>query len=58
MPDFNGGIVLCYSEISAIPYQQLVGKKHVRFHERVPAVLNNSGKKTFLIILHDLLNDA
>jgi hypothetical protein len=44
VPDFSGGIISCYSEISAIPYQQLAGKKHVRFHEEVPADFNNSGE--------------
>ena len=42
--DFIGGIVSCYSEISAIPYRQLVGTKDVRFHERVPSDFNNSGE--------------
>jgi hypothetical protein len=42
--DFSGGILWCYSEISAIPYRQLAGTKHVRFHEGVPGNFNNSGK--------------
>jgi len=45
VPDFSGGIVWCYSEISAIPYKQLAGNKHVRFHKGVPADFNNSGEK-------------
>jgi hypothetical protein len=56
--DFSGGIVWCYIEISAIPYRQLVGMKHVRFHEGVPADLNNIGENPCLIILDDLLNTA
>jgi len=42
----------------AIPYQQLAGKEHVRFHEGVPADFNNGGEKPCLIILADVLNDA
>jgi hypothetical protein len=56
--DFIGGILWCYSEISAIPYRQLSGTKHVRFHEGVPADFNNSGEKPCLIIVDDLLNTA
>jgi len=55
---FSGGIVWCYSEVSAIQYRQLAGTKHVRFHEGVPADFNNSGEKPCFIILDDLLNTA
>ena len=58
MADFSDGIVWCYSEISAIPYRQLAGTKHVRFHEGVPTNFNNSGENPCLIILDDLLNTA
>jgi len=44
VPVFNGGIVWCIREISTMPYQQLVGKKLVCFHEGVPADFNNSVK--------------
>ena len=44
MPDFSVEIVLCYSEKSAILYQELAGKKHDRFHEGVPAAFNNNGE--------------
>ena len=43
---------------SAIPYRQLAGKEHVRFHEGVPTDFNNCGEKPCLIILDDLLNEA
>jgi len=46
VPYFSGGVVWCYSEISAIPYQQLVGNKHFRFHEGVPAHFNNKGENS------------
>jgi hypothetical protein len=55
--DFSGGIVWCYSELSAIPYQLLPGNKHVRFHG-VPADCRNIGEKPCLIILDGLLNSA
>jgi hypothetical protein len=57
-PDLSSGIVRFYSEISAISYQQLAGKKHICFYEGVPADFNNIGEKPCLIILDDLLNDA
>jgi len=56
-PDFGCGIILCYLEISAIPYEQLAEKKNVRFHEGLPADFNNSGGKPCVNILDDLLND-
>jgi septin family protein len=56
--DFNGMVVWCSSELSAIPYRQLAGTKHVRFHEGVPADFNNSGEKPCLVILDDFLNTA
>jgi len=56
--DYSGGIVWCYSEISAIPYRQLAGMKHVHFHEGVPADLNYSGENPCLIIPDDLLKTA
>ena len=54
--DFSGGIVYCYSEISAVPYRQLPGKEHVLFTECRQT--NNSGEKPCLIILDYLLNDT
>jgi len=42
--DFFSGIACCYIEISAIPYRQMAGTKHVRFHEVVPADFNSSGE--------------
>ena len=57
MGDFSGGIVWCYSELSAIPYQMLTGNIHVRSHG-VPADFNNIGEKPCLNILDSLLNSA
>jgi len=54
----SDGIVLCYSGIIAVPYQQLAGKKHVRFHEGVPAHFNKSEEKPCLVLLDDLLNNS
>ena len=36
----------------------MAGMKHVRFHEGVPADINNCGEKPCLIILDDLFNSA
>jgi hypothetical protein len=44
--DFRGGFVWCYSEISAIPYRQLAGTKHVRFHEGDPVTSTTVGKNS------------
>ena len=44
-------------ECSAIPYRQLAGKEHFRFHEVSPADFNKCGEKPCLIILDDLLYD-
>ena len=57
-PNFSGGIIWCYLDCSSIPHQQLAGKEHVRFHEGVPADINNVGEQPWLIILDDLVNDA
>ena len=46
------------SESSAVPSRQFAGKKHVRFHEGVPADFNNGGGNPCLIILDDFLNNA
>ena len=43
-PNSSGGIIWCYSSISAIPSRQLDAKKHVRFHEGVPAGFTNARK--------------
>ena len=42
--DFSGGIIWYYSEISAIPYRQLAGTKHIHFHEGVRANFKISGE--------------
>ena len=56
-PNFSGEIIWCNSKSSIILYRQLPGKKHVRFHEGVPADFNNYGKTPCLIILDGLLNE-
>jgi len=57
-PNFSGGNILRNCDRGAIPSRQLAGKKHVRFHEGVPADFNNCGENPCLIILYDLLNNA
>jgi len=42
--DSSGGIVWCYSEISAIPYRQLAGTKHVHFTKECRQTSTTVGK--------------
>ena len=56
--NFGGGIIWCYLKRSAIPSRQFARKKHDRFHEGLLTDFKNVGGKPFLIILHDLLNEA
>jgi len=57
--NFDGGVIWCYSEKTAVPNQQLaVLKKKVRYDEGVPSGFENTHGRPCLIILDDLLNDA
>jgi len=57
--NFDGGIIWCYSEKTALPQQQLaVLKKKIRYNEGVSADFKNARGRPCLIILEDLLNDA
>jgi hypothetical protein len=53
---FDGGVIFCYSERSAVPSRQLAGKKNVRFKETKETDFDNPEVRPCLIILHDLLN--
>ena len=55
---FDGGVIWCYRDKSAVPSRQLAGTKNVRFNEVVPANFDNPGDKPFLIIQDDLLKEA
>jgi GTPase SAR1 family protein len=52
---FDGGIIWCYSEKTAVPSQ--LGE-NVRFHEGVPDNFDNARGRPCLVILDDLLNDV
>jgi ABC-type dipeptide/oligopeptide/nickel transport system ATPase subunit len=58
-PNFDGDIVWCNSEKSAVPTDQLarLGKR-VRIHEGLPTTFGNPQGKPSLIILDDLLNEV
>jgi hypothetical protein len=58
-PNFDGDIVWCYSEKSAVPTDKLaqLGKR-VRIHEGLPTTFGNPQGRTGLIILDDLLNEV
>jgi len=54
-PNFSGGIIVCYSEKSAVPREKLASlHKNVSFHEGVPQNFGNEHSKPCLIILDDL----
>ena len=56
---FEGGIIWCYSEKTAVPSRQLsVMRKNIRFHEGVTKDFRNARGRPCLIILDDLLNDV
>jgi hypothetical protein len=54
---FDGGIIWCYSEKTAVPAHQL-GKINIRYHEGVPENFDNAHGTPCLVILDDLLNDV
>jgi len=55
--NFDGGVICCYSERTAIPKQQLtVVKGKIRFNEVVTSDFVNAHGRPCLLIL-DLLND-
>ena len=57
--NFDGGVIWCYSEKTAVPNQQLVVlKKKIRYNEGVPADFENAHGRPCLVILDDLLNDS
>jgi len=57
--NFDGGVIWCYSEKTAVPNQQLaVLKKKIRYNDGVPSGFENVYGRTCIIILDDLLNDA
>jgi len=57
--DFDGGVIWCYSERTAVPEQQLaLLRKNIRINEGVPDNFDNTQGKPCLIVLDDLLNDV
>jgi hypothetical protein len=57
--NFDGGIIGCYSERTAVPSQHLATlKRNIQFHEWEPANFNNAQGRPTLIILDDLLNEV
>jgi len=57
--DFDGGVIWCYSERTAVPEQQLaLLRNNIRINEGVPDNFDNTQGKPCLIILDDLLIDV
>jgi hypothetical protein len=58
-PDFQGGIIWCYSEQCAVPHHQLIAlKKNVQIREGLPKNFENTKGLPRLFILDDLLNEV
>jgi len=57
--DFDGGVIWCYSEKTAVPSLAVLPKKRdIRFNEGVPADIAKARGSPCLVILDDLLNDV
>jgi len=56
--DFNGGLIWCYSEKTAVPSPTELPKSDVNFNEGVPTDFENPRGRPCLVILDDLLNDV
>ena len=57
--DFDGGVIWCYSEKTAVPSPAVLPKKRdIRFNEGVPADFANARGRPCHVILDNLLNDA
>ena len=56
--DFDGGLIWCYSEKTAVPSPTVPPKRNVRFNEVNPAYFDNVRGRLYLVILDDLLNDV
>jgi len=56
--DFNGGVIWCYSEKSAVPSPSDLPKSDVHFNEGVRKYFAKARGRPCLVILDDLLNDV
>ena len=57
--NFDGGVIWCYSEKTAVPSPAVLPKKRdIRFNEDVPADFANARGRPCLVIPDDLLNDV
>jgi len=55
---FDGGVIWCYSEKTAVPSPIQLPKSDVHFNEGVPTDFENARGRPCLVILDDLLNDV
>jgi len=57
--DFDGGVIWCYSEKTAVPSPAVLPKKRdIRFNEGVPADIGKARGSSCLVIQDDLLNEV
>jgi len=52
---FDGGVIWCYSEKTAVPSPTELPKRDVHFNEGVPTDFENARGKPCLVIFDDLL---
>jgi len=56
--DFEGGVIWCYSDKTAVPSPTELSKRNVHSNEGVPTDFQNTRGRPCLVILDDLLNDV
>jgi len=56
--DFDGGVMWCYSEKTAIPSSIVLPKRNAIFNEDVLADFDNARGRPWFFILDDLLNEV
>jgi hypothetical protein len=57
--EFSGGIIWCYSEMTAVTYKELDKlKKNIQYQEGLPENFGNAQGKTRRLILDDLRNQV
>jgi len=56
--DYDGEVIWCCSEKTAVPSTTLLPKRNVHYNEGVPTDFENARGRSCLVILDDLLNDV
>jgi len=56
--DFDGGVIWCSTEKTAVPSPTEMPKRYLHFNEGVPTEFENARGRTCLVNLNYLLNDV